>query len=70
MLSLQINNDDCYQGFIEAKNDITFSYRCIGDLGDDKGLAFFKIDDVTNIKIDDLECRKRLLLFKNRGLLK
>ena len=63
MLSVQINGEDYYQGFIEAKNDITFSYRCVGDLGEDKGLAFFKIDDVTNIKIDDLECRKRLLLY-------
>lgn len=66
MLSIQINTDDYYQGFIEAKNDITFSFRCVGDLGDDKGLAFFKIDDVSNIKIDDLECRKRLLLYNNR----
>ncbi len=66
MLSIQINTDDYYQGFIEAKNDITFSFRCIGELGDDKGLAFFKIEDVSNIKIDDLECRKRLLLYNNR----
>ena len=66
LLSIQINTDDYYQGFIEAKNDITFSYRCIGELGEDKGLAFFKIEDVSNIKIDDLECRKRLLLFNNR----
>ena len=66
MLSIQINTDDYYQGFIEAKNDITFSFRCIGELGEDKGLAFFKIEDVSNIKIDDLECRKRLLLFKHR----
>lgn len=70
MLSVQINNADYYQGFIEAKNDITFSYKCIGDLGEDKGLAFFKIDDVTNIKIDDLECRKRLLLFNYKKTLK
>jgi len=63
LLSIQINTDDCYQGFIEAKNDITFSFRCVGNLGEDKGLAFFKIEDITNIKIDDFECRKRLLLY-------
>lgn len=66
MLSIQINTDDYYQGFIEAKNDITFSFKCVGELGEDKGLAFFKIEDVSNIKIDDLECRKRLLLFNRR----
>ncbi|TYP99669.1 hypothetical protein C7447_101273 [Tenacibaculum adriaticum] len=66
MLSLQINNDDYYQGFVEAKNELTFSFRCIGDLGEDKGLAIFKIEDVSSIKIDDFECRKRLLLYNKK----
>ncbi|MDY0781306.1 hypothetical protein [Tenacibaculum sp. IB213877] len=66
LLSIQINGDDYFHGFIENKDEDNFTLRCIGNLGEDKGLAVFKIEDITSYNIDDIECRKRLLLYKNR----
>ena len=67
LISIQINHDGFYQGLIESIDDYSFVFRTVGDLGIDKGLSVFKIEDVTSVKINDLECRKKFLLFKRKN---
>jgi hypothetical protein len=63
LVGVQINQDDTYFGFIEKIDEEYFSFRCIGNLGEDKGLCVFNTEDVTSFVINDLDCRKRYLLF-------
>jgi hypothetical protein len=63
LVSIQINQDSFYKGLIEKLDEQTLLFRVIDELGNDKGLSLFKIEDVSSIKINDLECRKRFLLY-------
>jgi len=64
LLCVSISESVSYRGFLEKMNEYSFSFRCIGDLGEDKGLSVFKFEDVSSIRINDLECRKRFILYK------
>jgi len=63
LVGVQINQDDTYFGFIEKIDEEYFSLHCIGNLGEDKGLCIFNTEDVSSFVINDLDCRKRYLLF-------
>lgn len=65
LISISISGDSTYRGFVEKIDDYSFFFKCIGELGENKGYSMFKFDDVFSIKINDLECRKRFLLHKN-----
>jgi len=64
LICIQINQDIIYRGFIEQINEAHFTFKCIGNLGEDKGISMFKFEDVSSLKINDLECRKRFLLYQ------
>ncbi len=64
--SFEMNNSDYYSGFIVEASESDFILRCIGKNGEDEGLVVYKIADVTGFKINDIENRKRNLLFKWR----
>lgn len=66
MISIYFHNDNSFKGFVENVYDYSFAFRCIGDLGQDRGMSLFKYEDVASVKINDLECRKRLILYKNK----
>jgi len=39
---------------------------CVGKMGEDLGISILKIEDITSIQIDDIDNRKRNLLYKWR----
>ncbi|SKC12365.1 hypothetical protein SAMN05660477_03162 [Soonwooa buanensis] len=55
-----------YSGFIMNVDEESFVIKCIDSLGIDQGLSMFKIDDLTEFKINDIDNRKRLLLYNWR----
>ena len=64
MLSIQINSDDYYRGFVRLIDKSCFEFEIIDHEGNSNGISLFKIDDVSSIKINDLECRRRLFIYK------
>ncbi|WP_234111304.1 hypothetical protein [Chryseobacterium sp. R2A-55] len=63
--SIEIN-DDYFSGFIIEVDSESFIIKCIGSLGEDEGNALYKIEDLTGFKINDIDNRKRLMLFNWR----
>jgi hypothetical protein len=66
ILSIQINNDSYYSGYILDVSELDFSINLVGKIGEDLGISVFKVEDITSINIDDVDNRKRNLLFKRR----
>jgi len=64
LISLSISGDATYRGFVNRIDDYSFIFKCVGELGEDKGSSLFKFEDVFSMKINDLECRKRFILYK------
>lgn len=64
--SIEMNNSDYFSGFITEVSETDFVLRCVGKLGEDEGLVIFKIEDVTGFRINDIDNRKRCLLYKWR----
>lgn len=54
-------------GFITKLTESELIINTIGDLGQDEGLSYYKLQDINSIQPDDLECRKRLALYKWRN---
>lgn len=63
---IQLNNDSRYSGFIRNITETDFELKCVGSEGTDEGSLFFKIDDVSSLRMNDLEARRRLLLYNYR----
>jgi hypothetical protein len=40
--------------------------HCVGKNGEDLGNAIFKVEDVTEVRVNDIDDRRRLLLFNWR----
>ena len=59
-------NDEYFSGFIIEVDDENFIIKCVGSLGEDEGNALYKIEDLTGFKINDIDNRKRLMLFNWR----
>lgn len=66
VVSVQINNDQFTTGYVTAVADDDFSMLRIGVDGEDMGIAILKTEDITSIQIDDVDNRKRNLLYKWR----
>jgi hypothetical protein len=66
IISVQINNDEYSTGYVKEVSETDFSMICVGKMGEDLGISILKIDDITNIQIDDIDNRKRNLLYKWR----
>ncbi|GAA4056555.1 hypothetical protein [Flavobacterium chungnamense] len=64
--SFEISNDDYYSGYIIEVSDIDFAINCVGKSGEDLGMSLFKIEDITSIQLDDVDNRRRNILFKWR----
>ncbi|MGZ3901693.1 MAG: hypothetical protein ACXVPU_19240 [Bacteroidia bacterium] len=63
VVSIEINRGDNYCGFIGKVTMTDFMLKCIGKLGEDEGSVIYRVEDVTALSINDLDCRKRLLLY-------
>ena len=64
--SIEINNS-YYSGFVEEVDKENFTFNLIGKSGEDEGLTMFKVEDITHFKINDIDNRKRLLLYNWRN---
>ena len=64
--SIEISNSDYFSGFITEVTETDFIIRCVGKMGEDEGSVIYKIEDITGFKINDIDNRKRCLLYKWR----
>lgn len=64
--SFEINGGDFYSGFVTEISDQDFIVNCINKNGEDLGTSLFKLEDVTEIRVNDIDDRRRLLLYKWR----
>jgi hypothetical protein len=69
IVSVEINGEEHFCGFVGKVTMGDFELKCIGKLGEDEGIAVYKTEDVTSVRINDLDSRKRLLLFNWKGSL-
>jgi len=65
IVRIEVSGDD-YSGFIKRVETSDFIIDCIGHLGQDEGSVVYKLDDVTSIRVNDIDLRKRLMLYKWR----
>lgn len=66
IVRVQINNDSYFSGLVDWCDDESLILEMIGTEGQDEGKSLFKMDDITAIRVNDLENRKKLLLYKWR----
>lgn len=66
MASIEINGSDYFTGFVKAISDEDFILNCVAKNGEDLGTSLLKIEDVTEIRVNDIDDRRRLLLYKWR----
>ena len=64
--SVEINGADYYTGFVTDLSQDDFVMNCIGKNGEDHGTAIFRVEDITEIRVNDLDNRRRLLLYNWR----
>ena len=57
---------EIFTGFIAKLNDQVVLVHLVGRLGEDNGYATYKIEDIISVRINDIESRKRLLLYNWR----
>lgn len=68
ILSFEIDND-FNSGYLVGYSEVDFSIRIIGKDGEDLGMSIFRIEDLTSIQIDDVDNRRRHLLYQwRRGI--
>lgn len=65
--SFEINGGDFFTGFVKKISSEDFVLHCIGKNGENQGNALFKIEDITEIRLDDMDDKRRLLLYKWRN---
>lgn len=66
LASIQINDDSFYQGYVVQINDEHLKFEIIGNSGESEGICLFKIEDISSVKINDLECRRKIMLNKEK----
>lgn len=62
--SFEISNDEYYSGYILEVSETDFIVNCVGKNGEDLGMSIFKIEDITSVQFDDVDNRRRNILFK------
>ncbi len=66
VIRLEINGSDYFAGFITQISELDFVLHCIGKMGEDEGTVIYRLEDVTSVRVNDIENRKREMLFKWR----
>ncbi|POY38802.1 hypothetical protein C3L50_11765 [Flavobacterium alvei] len=66
LASIEINGNEYFTGFVKDISDEDFILNCVAKNGEDLGTSLFKIEDVTEIRVNDIDDRRRLLLYKWR----
>jgi len=61
---VEISNDGFFSGFITKVSESDFILHCVGEMGEDEGTVVYRVEDVAAIRVNDIENRKRAMLFK------
>lgn len=64
--SFEVNGNEYFTGFVKEVSEEDFILNCIGKNGEDQGTAIYRIEDVTEVRVSDLDNRRRMLLYKWR----
>lgn len=67
IVRIQIN-DNSFSGLVDAIDEHSVILKMIGKEGHNEGKTLFKLEDISTIRINDIDCRKRLLLNKWKNL--
>ncbi len=66
LIRITINNDSQFSGFVTDVTEEDFALRCIGADGQDEGNLYFMIEDITSFRVNDIEARRRLMIYHYR----
>jgi len=66
MASFEINGGEFFTGFVKEVSEEDFVLNCVAKNGEDLGTSLFRIEDITEVRFDDIDDRRRLLLYKWR----
>ncbi|HCQ12570.1 hypothetical protein [Flavobacterium sp.] len=66
MASFEINGNEFFTGFVKESSEEDFILNCVAKNGEDLGTSLFRIEDITEIRVNDLDDRRKLLLYKWR----
>ena len=63
IVRITVKDDITYSGFVNKIDSDNIVLQLIGKLGEDEGFSMYKLEDISCIRINDIENRKRLMLF-------
>lgn len=63
LVSVEMNNEHYYTGFLLVVSETDFVMNCVGKMGEDEDKVIYRIEDVTAIRINDMDDRKRKMLY-------
>jgi len=66
LIRLEMNKSDYIHGFVEKLSETEFILNQVGKMGEDEFRSVFKIEDVTAFRLNEMDARKRLLLYNWR----
>ncbi len=66
MASFEINGNEFFSGFVKDLSNEDFILNCVAKNGEDLGTSLFKIEDITEVRVNDIDDRRRLLLYNWR----
>jgi hypothetical protein len=66
LVQIKLNSGDNYTGFVEWVDEACLTLNLIGTTGMDQGQSIYKLEDIRRIRLDSLDHRKALLLYKWR----
>lgn len=67
IVRLEINGSDSFSGFVTKLSEYDLILRCIGKMGEDEGTVIYRLEDITAVRVNDIENRKRVMLFNWRN---
>jgi hypothetical protein len=67
VVRITLKEDVTYCGFVTKIDQETVVMNLIGKLGEDQGYSMFKLVDISCVRINDIENRKRLLLSRRKS---
>jgi len=66
IVRLEINGSDCFSGFVIRLSEFDLILRCVGEMGEDEGTVIYRTEDITAVRVNDIENRKRVMLYNWR----
>lgn len=64
--SIEIGGTTYYTGYVLEVSETDFTLHSIGKMGENQGFIVFKIEDVTGFQLNDIDNRKRAMLYRWR----